>query len=31
VPFAVDLRDDLAANVHNYRVTVNEYMLDRQQ
>ncbi len=27
VPFAVDLRDDLAANVHNYRVTVNEYML----
>ena len=31
VPFAVDLRDDLAANVHNYRVTVNQYMLDRQQ
>ncbi len=31
VPFAVDLRDDLASNVHNYRVTVNEYMLDRQQ
>ena len=29
VPFAVDLRDDLAANVHNYRVTVNQYMLDR--
>jgi hypothetical protein len=31
VPFAVDLRDDLASNVHNYRVTVNEYMLDKQQ
>ena len=31
VPFAVDLRDDLASNVHNYRVTVNQYMLDRQQ
>lgn len=31
VPFAVDLRDDLASNVHNYRVTVNEYMLDRHQ
>ncbi len=30
VPFAVDLRDDLASNVHNYRVTVNQYMLDRQ-
>lgn len=29
VPFSVDLRDDLAANVQNYRVTVNEYMLDR--
>ena len=27
VPFAVDLRDDLASNVHNYRVTVNQYML----
>ena len=31
VPFAVDLRDDLASNVHNYRVTVNQYMLDHQQ
>ncbi len=31
VPFAVDLRDDLASNVHNYRVTVNQYMLDWQQ
>ena len=30
VPFAVELRDDLASNVHNYRVTVNEYMLDRE-
>ena len=27
VPFAVDLSDKMAANVHNYRVTVNEYML----
>jgi hypothetical protein len=24
-PFAVDLRDDLAAQVHSYRVTVNQY------
>ena len=31
VPFAVDLRDDVASNVHNYRVTVNQYMLNRQQ
>jgi hypothetical protein len=31
VPFAVELRDDLAANVHNYRVTVNQYSLDRRQ
>ena len=31
VPFAVDLRDDLASNVRTYRVTVNEYMLDRQE
>jgi hypothetical protein len=30
VPFAVDLRDDQASNVHNYRVTINQYMLDRQ-
>jgi hypothetical protein len=30
-PFAVELRDDVASNVHNYRVTVNEYMLDREQ
>jgi hypothetical protein len=28
-PFAVDLRDDVAANVHNYRVTVNQYSVDR--
>jgi len=28
-PFAVDLRDDLAANVHSYRVTVNQYSLGR--
>ena len=30
VPFEVGLRDDLAANVHNYRVTVNQYMLEQQ-
>jgi hypothetical protein len=28
-PFAVDLRDELAANVHSYRVTVNQYSLVR--
>ena len=31
IPFAVDLRDDLAANVHSYRVTVNQYSLNRQE
>jgi hypothetical protein len=30
-PFAVDLRDDLAANVHSYRVTTNQYSLNRQE
>ena len=30
-PFAVDLRDDLAAKVHTYRVTVNQYSLNRQE
>jgi hypothetical protein len=29
--FAVDLRDELAANVHTYRVTVNQYSLNRQE
>lgn len=29
-PFSVDLRDDLAANVHDYRVTANEYSRGRQ-
>lgn len=29
-PFAVDLRDELASKVHSYRVTVNQYSLDRQ-
>lgn len=29
--FAVDLRDDLAAKVHTYRVTVNQYSLNRQE
>jgi hypothetical protein len=31
VPFTVALRDDIASNVHNYRVTVNQYSRDRQQ
>ena len=31
VPFAVDLRNDVASNVHNYRVTVNEYMLQHDE
>jgi len=30
-PFAVDLRDDLADKVHSYRVTVNQYSLNRQE
>lgn len=30
-PFAVDLRDDLAANVHSYRVTVNQYSRGREE
>ncbi len=30
VPFALDLRDDLAPKVNNFRVTVNQYSLDRQ-
>lgn len=29
--FAVDLRDDLAASVHSYRVTVNQYSRARQE
>lgn len=29
VPFAVSLRDDLASNVQSYRVTVNQYSIDR--
>jgi hypothetical protein len=31
VPFSVDVRDDLAKNVHSYRVTVNQYSIDRVQ
>ncbi len=31
VPFAVDIRDDLAANVGSYRVTVNHYDQERPQ
>jgi len=30
-PFAVDLRDDLAAKVHSYRVTANQYSLKREE
>ncbi len=30
-PFAVDLRDELAAGVHDFRVTVNQYSLHRQE
>ncbi|HSM85049.1 MAG TPA: hypothetical protein VLT16_02800 [Candidatus Limnocylindrales bacterium] len=29
-PFAVGLRDDLADKVHSYRVTVNQYSINRQ-
>jgi hypothetical protein len=29
IPFAVDLRDDVVANVKSYRVTVNHYTIDR--
>jgi hypothetical protein len=29
-PFSVALRDDLAASVHSYRVTVNHYSLNRE-
>ena len=31
VPFSVSLQQDIAKNVQNYRVTVNEYSLDRNQ
>jgi hypothetical protein len=31
VAFSVGLRDDLAAQVHSYRVTVNQYSMDRPQ
>ena len=31
VSFSVAVRDDLAQNVQTYRVTVNQYSLDRQQ
>ena len=30
-PFAVDLRDELASQVHTYRVTVNQYSLNRTE
>lgn len=30
VPFAVELNDSVAGNVHNYRVTVNQYILNRK-
>lgn len=31
VPFAVEVRDDLAGNIQSYRVTVNHYSRDRVQ
>ena len=31
VPFSVAVRDDLAKNIQTYRVTVNQYSLDRPQ
>ncbi|ABF43606.1 hypothetical protein Acid345_4606 [Candidatus Koribacter versatilis Ellin345] len=31
VPFSVSLQQDVAKNVQNYRVTVNQYSLDRTQ
>jgi hypothetical protein len=31
VPFSLGVRDDLAAQVHGYRVTANQYSLDRRQ
>jgi len=31
VPFSVGLQQDIAKNVQNYRVTVNQYSLDRTQ
>jgi hypothetical protein len=30
IPFSVGLQQDVAKDVHNYRVTVNQYSLDRQ-
>jgi hypothetical protein len=27
----VDVRDDLVANVHSYRVTVNQYSINARQ
>ncbi|HUS19745.1 MAG TPA: hypothetical protein VMZ25_08850 [Terriglobales bacterium] len=29
IPFSVEVRDDLAPQVHSYRVTVNHYTIDR--
>jgi hypothetical protein len=29
IPFSVEVRDDLASQVHSYRVTVNHYTIDR--
>ncbi len=31
VPFSIGVRDDLAAQIHSYRVTVNQYSRDRVQ
>jgi len=29
VPFAVSVNDDIAPNVHSYRVVVNHYSMNR--
>ena len=29
VPFSAELRDDLVGKVHSYRVTVNQFSVDR--
>jgi hypothetical protein len=31
MPFSVPVRDDLVSQVHTYRVTVNEYSINRKE
>jgi hypothetical protein len=31
MPFSVPVRDDLVGQVHTYRVTVNEYSINRKE